>query len=210
MATTRIARQAYRRARQTDLASFADNVFNRTNNVPAYAPLQPVITALAVPLTRYKETLAASRNRGMTEVLAKNLAREELLRQLDLVANAVESLAADNLQIIMEAGFTTQQSTGQRYIGELPAPVILRAFSTGKKGEIRIMLDDIVPAAVRTHAIEYSLNRESGWQNGEYNSRRNFILKGLPRASELWIHLKSVGYGDNKSQWSEPATVAVL
>ncbi len=122
MATTRIARQAYLRIRQADLASFADNIFNRTNGVPAYATIQPSITALAVPLTRYKETLAASRNRGISEVLAKNLARTELLRQLEIVADAVETLATDNPQIIVDAGFTVQQSTAQRYNGELPPP----------------------------------------------------------------------------------------
>jgi hypothetical protein len=210
MANSKIARQAYRRTRQADLASFADNVFNRTNGVPTYATIQASITALAPSLTHYKETLAASRNRGIAEVLAKNLAREELLRQLDIVANAAETLAGGNPQIIVEAGFTIQQSSGQRYTGELPPPVILRAFSTGKKGEIRISLDDIVPTAVRTHAIEYSLDKGSNWQNGEYNSRRNFIAKGLPHSPELWIHLKSVGHGDKKSQWSEPTVVAVL
>ena len=210
MANSKIARQAYRRTRQADLASFADNVFNRTNGVPAYATIQPVITALSAPLTRYKETLAAARNRGMSEVLAKNLARTELLRQLEAAANAVETLAADNPQIIVDAGFSVQQNTGQRYTGELPPPVILRAYSTGKKGEVRIMLDDVIPGAVRTHAIEYSLDRGTGWQNGEYNSRRSFIAKGLPHSPELWIHLKSIGNGDNKSQWSEPVAVAVL
>ncbi len=207
---TKIARQAYRRTRQTDLASFADNVLQRTNGIPAYATIQPVITALTVPLTRYKETLAAARNRGASEVLAKNLARTELLRQLDIVADATETLAAGNPQIIVDAGFSLQQSSGQRFAGELPRPVILRAQSTGRKGEVRIVLDDIVPAAVRTHAIEYSLDRGIGWQNGEYNSRRNFIAKGLPHAPELWIHLKSIGNGDSKSQWSEPVAVAVL
>jgi hypothetical protein len=210
MLNAKIARRAYRRGRQADLASFADNVFNRTNNVPAYASVQSSVTNLTPLLTRYKETLAAARNRGVSEVLAKNIARIELMRQLDVIADMVETLADGNPQIIVDAGFSLQQSSGQRFAGELPPPVILRAQSTGKKGEVRIVLDDLIPGAVRTHAIEYSLDRGIGWQNGEYNSRRNFIAKGLPHASELWIHLKSIGNGDSKSQWSEPVAVAVL
>ena len=207
---TKIARQAYRRIRQTDLATFADNVFNRTNGVPAYAAIQSAIMALADPLSRYKETLAASRNRGLSEVLAKNIAREELLEQLETVANAVESLASGNPQIIVDAGFSMQISTAQRYNGELPQPVILRAFSTGKKGEVRLVVDDIIPNAVLTHVIEYTIDKNGAWQNGYYNSRRSFTLKGLPNTTELWIHLKSVGHGESKSEWSEPVLVAVL
>lgn len=55
-----------------------------------------------------------------------------------------------------------------------------------------------------THTIEYSLDGGNAWANGEYNSHRNFILGGLPHTPELWVHVKSVGHGANRSEWSEP------
>ena len=120
-------------------------------------------------------------------------------------------LAKDNVQLIVNAGFTVQQDTGIRYNSKLPTPIITRAVSTGKRGEIRIVVDDQVPSSlVATHAIEYSLDRDSGWTNGAYHSYRNFVAEGLPRAQQLWLRLKSIGHGSNKSEWSEPVLVAVL
>jgi len=92
----------------------------------------------------------------------------------------------------------------------LHPPEIVRAFSTGKKGELRINLRNFFPKAVRTHAFEYSLDQGASWKNGEYNSNRTFVVNGLPHAAEMWIHVKSLGSGAAKSGWSEPMVVAVL
>lgn len=210
MPKLKIARQAFRRARQTELAAFADNIVARMSGDAAFQPLQTELQTLAPACSKYKEALAAARNRGISEVLAKNLAHADLVRRLNSMADALESFAGDNPQPIVDAGFSVQQSSGQRYAGRLPAPRILRAVSTGKKGEIRVIVDNVVPNAVRTHVIEYSLDRGNAWANGEYNSHRNFILGGLPHTPELWVHVKSVGHGANRSEWSEPVPVAVL
>ncbi len=210
MSTVKVARQAYRRARQNDLVSFSENIITRMTGSATYATLQPQVQALSDAVTRYAETLAAARNRGMAEVLAKNLAKAALVAQLDVVASALDIVVAGNPQLIVDAGFPVPQSPGQRYTGKLPAPAILRAFSTGKKGEVRVLLDDFAPEAVLTHAIEYSEDRGNTWKNGEYHSRRKFVVNGLPHAADLWLHVKSVGHGNNRSEWSEPVAVAVL
>lgn len=159
----------------------------------------------------YTNSLTEAQNRGRSEVLAKNNAQAALVQQLDVIATNLNLLAQGDAQMIVNAGFTLQQSTGVRYTDKLPAPVVVRAVSTGKRGEVRIVLDDQVPATVvATHAVEYSLDRESGWQNGTYHSHRSFVADGLPRAEALWLRLKSIGHGNKRSDWSEPVVVAVL
>lgn len=208
MIAVKIARQAYQRGPQTDLATYADNLVVRMSGT-AYAPLDAQVRNLASACQRYKDALVAARNRGASEVLAKNLARTELMRHVNELADGLERMSGNNRQLIVDAGFSIRQSNNLRY-SRLPAPNILRAFSTGKKGEIRVVLDNLVPSAVRTHAVEYSLDGGNAWINGTYNSRRNFVLEGLPHTPELWVHVKSIGNGANRSDWSAPVAVAVL
>ncbi len=69
---------------------------------------------------------------------------------------------------------------------------------------------DLVPVSlIATHAFEYSTDREH-WVNGTYNSHRKFTVSGLPRAQDIWVRLRSLGYSDRRSGWTEPMQVAVL
>lgn len=210
MANLKIARQAYRRARKSSLAAFAENVYSRTKDAADYPGLQAELDVLASLTLAYRQALAAAHNRGSSEILAKNLAQAALIGQLDVLATAVEALGQSDAQLIVKAGFTLQKSTAQRYGNRIPPPIIRRASSTGNKGEVRIELDDLVPNAVLTHALEYSLDGETNWQNGIYHSFRKFTVRGLPHSPELWLRSRSIGHADNKSEWSDPFPAAVL
>lgn len=208
MVSPKVARH-YRRARQSALATFAESVLNRTQSNPAYQTLQPQVETLAVSLTTYRNALAAAQNHGRAEISAKNLARTDLRRRLHALAGALETLAADDPQLIFDAGFSTKQSTTVRLL-QLPKPSILRAFSTGKKGEIRVQVEDETPGSTLLYALEYSLSRDGGWQNGAYHNHLQFTVGDLPRADELWIRIRCLGRKGLKSEWSEPMSVSVL
>lgn len=210
MTKVKIARMPYQRARKSSLAAFSENVLKRTLNVAAYQAIQGEVEPLPALLTTYRNALVAAHNLGRSETTAKNLAQTALIRQLDAVAAALETLAGEDVQLVIDAGFTVHQSLGLRYSDQLPQPSIVKAESTGKKGEIRLLIDDIVPKAVLTHAVEFSTDQGVTWQNGTYNSYRNFIVKDLPHTRDLWLRLRSIGHGDNKSEWSEIVSVAVL
>ena len=210
MINTKIARQTFRRAAQSELVPFADNVLKRIKDVAAYSTLQPLAAQVSVARDLYAVALAAARNRGASEILAKNLSKAELLKQLDLLADGLAALAEGDTQRIVDAGFSPQESTSLRYSNQMPAPVILRATSTGKKGQLRIVINDFIPKVVRSHALQYSLDKGVTWKNGAYNSRRNFVVHKLPHSPEMWLQAMSLGIGDHKSEWSEPTVTAVL
>ncbi len=210
MSSIKIARQDYRRATQTDLSAFAEIVIKRTNNVPAYQGLQAQIQTLTEVLTDFQQKLIAASNRGISEVLAKKNAMAVLVDQLDIVATNLEWLAQQNEQVIVDAGFRAQQSRQVRYDLELPVPQLLNATTTGVKGQLQVALVDLAPVKmIATHAFEYSTDREH-WINGTYNSHRKFKVNGLPRAQDIWVRVRSLGYGERRSGWTEPMQVAVL
>lgn len=209
MSKVKITRTAYQRSGKF-LAAFAENVLKRTLNAAPYQSIQAQVEPLPALISTYQNALAAAHNKGKSETTAKNLSQAALVRQLDSIASALETLAGDDVQLLVDAGFSVQQSLGLRYSDRLPQPLIQKAESTGKKGEIRVVVDDIVPRAVLTHAVEFSTDQGITWQNGTYNSYRNFLVQELPPGRELWLRLRCIGHGANKSEWSEVAIVAVL
>lgn len=205
----KVFRRAYQRIRQADLASFARNTLHRTKEVTEYAFLQTEATALATALLQYETALAAARNRGMAEVALKNEAQKRLLGALDKIADALDLKADSSPTLLTGAGFTLQQPSA-RFSGRIAAPEVLRVGSTGRKGELRVQLSDETPGAVLMHAMEYSEDKGTSWKNGTYQNRNNFVVTGLPAHSDMLFRFKSVGRGDNKSNWSEPVAAGVL
>lgn len=160
-------------------------------------------------LQAYETALAAARNRGMAEVALKNEAQKNLLETLDKIADALDLKADSHPTLLTGAGFSFQQSP-IRFVGQIAAPEVLRVNSTGRRGEIRVQLSDEMPSVVLIHAMEYSQDKGSTWQNGTYHNRSNFVVGGLPAGTELQFRFKSIGRGDNKSEWSEPVMSGVL
>ncbi len=209
MLPLKIARNMYRGATQTDLVAFTENVLQRTGG-PAYQALQTQREPLTGLLADYYNKLTAAMNRGTAEMLARKNAQLALLEQLDAFATALETLAKQNEHLIVEAGFRVHKSRNVRNDGELPVPLIVRAITTGVKGQIQVVVDDQTEArAIATHAFEYSTDREH-WTNGTYCSRRRFKVSGLPRAQDIWVRMRSLGYNERRSEWTEPVVVAVL
>jgi len=206
---TKVFRRAYQRIRQAELASFATNVLNRTKGEADYAFIQTDITALEAALQAYQTALAAARNRGMAEVVVKNEAQKALLTVLDRIADAFDLKAELSPALLTGAGFSLQQPP-VRFAGQIPVPEVLKVNSTGRKGEIRVQLTDEMPNVVLLHAMEYSQDKGSSWQNGTYHNRNRFIVGGLPAGTDLLFRFKSIGRGDNKSDWSEPLMAGVL
>lgn len=127
----------------------------------------------------YETALAAARNRGMAEVALKNEAQKNLLETLDKIADALDLKADSHPTLLTGAGFSFQQSP-IRFVGQIATPEVLRVNSTGRRGEIRVQLSDEMPSVVLIHAMEYSQDKGSTWQNGTYHNRSNFVVGGLP------------------------------
>ena len=205
---SKITRRVYRTLRQADLMSFAENVLNRTKTNPAYAALGPEVQTLETYLRDYTQLLAKARMGSPEDTLAKEYAKKKLREHLDVVASALESNAANDALFIVNAGFTPRAQS-QRFTGPVEPPRNLRASGTGRRGEIRIGLEDPMPGIVRTHALEFSLDQGASWQNGTYHSKSNFVVTNLPHSPELWIRVCALATRGRKSEWSEPVMVAV-
>ncbi len=192
------------------LALFTETVCQRIKGVAGYEALQTRIESIRELLDRYNASLVAARNRGISEIMVKNRNHRNLIELLNLLAADLEIAAADNEQLIVDAGFDLRAERGPAFSGKLPPPEILKAGSTGRRGEVRLVLKNAFPRAVTMHAVEYSADLAESWRNGSYHSRQIFTVEGLPSSGNLMIRVKGLGNAGRKSEWSDPVLVAVL
>lgn len=208
MTIAKVSRQAYRLLRQAELTAYAANVVRSTQDNPEYTTLQDISGVLDALLQQYAVALAAARNGGRAETIRKNTLKVQVINQLNIIAAAVDQLAAGDPNVIVGAGFQ-MALPALRLSGELLPPTVIRLNSTGRTGEIRAFLNDDLPKAVATHSVEFSIDQGGNWQNGTYNSRRNFVIANLPNGRDILLRFRAIGFANRKSDWSEPVKVAV-
>ncbi|MDX1912980.1 MAG: hypothetical protein SFV22_15915 [Saprospiraceae bacterium] len=202
-----IDRGSFRYARQAELASFAENVLQRTLSVPEFAFMAEAVQELQTPLENYVAALANSRNRGKSEVAAKNAAQKTLVAALNKITDALEQHPDITDVAIYQAGFSPRNAF--RISQQVPTPEILKVGTTGKRGELRVHLS--TPPRMRLmHVCEYSLDMGQTWQNGHYRYERKFVLNGLPRGFDMLIRFRALGTKGATSEWTNPATVTVI
>jgi hypothetical protein len=201
-----IDRGVFRQSRQAELASFAKNVLQRTLSVPEFAFMADAVQALQAPLENFESALAAARNRGLAEVAAKNAAQKALLAALFKVADEMDQYPAITEHLIYEAGFSPRFAS--RAAQNIPVPRVLKALTTGNKGELRIHL--ATPPYLRLmHACEYSLDMGQTWLNGTYRYERKFVMTGLPRSLDMLVRFRALGTKGAISEWTDPVSVMV-
>lgn len=210
MISLTITRRDYQRMPQAKLAIFAENVFRNTNGIADYQNFQVRVGDLGAALALYKVVLLDAVKGGESQVLAKNIAKLKLIENVDKLLTSMEVSEGITPQMIVNAGFTLKSKPAPVFAGKLPPPEILRAVTTGNRGQIKVSLKDAFPQAVALHALEYSPDQGVTWINVNYYSSRNFIVDGLPSLTEILIRVKALGRGGNKSEWSSPVMVAVL
>ena len=204
----KVLRREYRQLKQAELASFAENVVNRVKGATPYAAVQSGVAALEQCSQTFARALAAARQGGIEQTQAKEAAKKQLLTELDAMANLIDNGASGDSAYIIGAGFRLRSSP-QRYTGIIGPPNILRATGTGRSGELRITLEDAVPAIVRMHALEWSEDKGAQWHNGTYDARNNFVASHLPNGREILVRARSIATRGRKSDWSAPVMVAV-
>ncbi|MDX1910037.1 MAG: hypothetical protein SFV22_01060 [Saprospiraceae bacterium] len=204
----KISRRHYRRVPQSALIAYSENILIRTRDVAQFAFLQNEVKALETPLEQYRAALAAALNGGRAEIAQKNNQLKALIAALDAVANSLEAHAESSQTMILDAGFSVVIPPARIETPETPE--IQRISSTGRKGELLVLLNDADPRAVLTHGIEYSDDQGQTWKNGIYRNQRRFILTDLPSSPQLFIRIRSIGRADRLSKWSDPVLTAVL
>jgi hypothetical protein len=166
---------------------------------PTLANLQAAFDALtaamALPNPQARETAVPA-------------ARTNLEQMLDDLADNLEQTVNNDPVKLATTGFDMRKETAQR--GEAPAvPQTVRMKITGVSGEAQLLFD--ASDRARGYQVQTSADPNGGtWSDYDtFSSSRGIVLKGFPRAKDLWVRVRAIGPNNTKSAWSDPATILI-
>lgn len=176
-----------------------------TNN-PAFThptPEMPTVSAAATALqTADDEVLAARQtSKEKTNVRAQ---KEDAVDQLIMQAAAfVESVAGDDEQLILSAGFDLRAPASPPTTAPAP-PGDLAATASDHDGELDLTWDSVNGA--KSYVIEKSGDPvgPNTWAHAGVSTRSNYTAKGLSSGTRYWFRVAAINVV-GQGGWSDPA-----
>jgi hypothetical protein len=151
--------------------------------------------AMAQPDTPARRTAVASH-------------RDIVGQMLEDLADNLEKTAANDVAKLATTGFDLKKD---RVVStEAPAvPLNLRLKTTGTSGEVQVLFDPSDRA--RSYQVQYTFDPNVGpWTDYDtFSSSRGIVVKGQPRAKDIWVRVRALGPNNTRSGWSDPATMLV-
>jgi hypothetical protein len=173
---------------------------------PNFATTDPTLAQMQTALDALTQALTIS-NPAARDA-AVQAARDQLEQLLENLADNLEKTANNDPVKLATSGFDLRKDTIQT--GEPPAvPTNVRLKATGVSGEAQLLCD--APDRGRGIQVQTAPDPNNGpWTDYDiFSSTRRMILKGFPRAKDLWARARTLGPNNTKSGWSDPATILI-
>lgn len=135
-------------------------------------------------------------------------ARPKLEQKLDDLADNLEDTADRDPVKLATTGYDMHKDVVQT--GDAPPPPQgVRLKVTGNSGEAQLLFE--ASARAKGYQVQTSADPNAGpWVDYDtYTSSRGIVLKGFPRAKDLWVRVRALGPNNTKSAWSDPATILI-
>jgi hypothetical protein len=198
---SKVLRSDYSSLPQNNLFSYAGNIVARTDKNKAYDAIRPALDSLKTINTAFGVSLAIIESGDRTKIREKDLLQKQVADALNAVADGLDNLAGDDTLVIFNAGMQCRKA-GRRTRIDPTVPTIAQLSPTSNQGEVAIVLQ--AAEGQRTYAFEWSSDGGQNWKNGQYSTRVRTTLQVAPHA-EIWVRACSLGSGNLKSDFSEPA-----
>jgi len=163
---------------------------------PAFTAVQTAFAGLESALTNPNPTARKT---------AVTAARDTLEQALDDLADILETAANNDPVALATTGYDLRKASSST--GEAPQPPQnVRLKLTGQSGEAQVLCDKSDRA--KGYEVQTAPDPNAGpWTTYDtFSSVRGMILKGFPRAKDLWVRVRALGPNNTKSGWSDPAT----
>ena len=173
---------------------------------PHFATTNPTLAAVDAQLDVVIQAMTLPNPEASTA--AVTAARSKLEQMLDDLADNLESTASQDPVKLATTGYDLRKESSQT--GEGPAmPQSLRLKPTGTSGEVQALF--AASDRARAYELQTATDPKAGpWTTYDtFSSVRNIVIKGLPRATDIWVRVRALGPNNTKSGWSDPATTQV-
>ena len=196
----------YRNMTPEQLEVFSANIILRIKNDALFITIREATLALLEPLHRdFSAAIQAySGLKGDDRKTTRENCRLALVDQLYFTSIDVLALAKKDISIIEASGYkmrVQKSKTTKKEPVFVVTPLNFTVFYIqNRPGEIHLSWDDVLGAS--TYAIEQRVLGETAWQNGNYTSFNFIDLTGYPTGTIMEFRIRTIGAGEDKSEWT--------
>jgi hypothetical protein len=185
----------------TAIGDFTDTIITGFTGNPGL-PTPPVsVMLLGAQKDDYLVKLAATAQGGTVATAMKNDAWDVLVDSLRQLAAYVQTVAGNNLTLLLSSGFTNNSTN--RAQAPLTVPLVL-GVDTTVPTQLTLRLQFVRNA----RAYEVWLKTGTGdWSSaGIFTAARAIVLTGLVSGSTVTVQVRAIGGSTGWSPWSNPVT----
>ncbi len=199
MSTYRIS-LGFTRLTDAPLNSFSANVGFKLAGNPGYTAPIVALPVLAAAQNAFAEAITAAAQGGKQLVAAKNAAREVLLGLLRQEAAYVQSIAGEDLALLLSSGFEAA-STNRTQI-QLPKPVVERVDNP-MSTQLGLRLKPVPTAAAYEIRMSYVTGQ---WQAVGVFTQSRVVIPDLTPGTTYTLQARAIGGSTGYSDWSDPVS----
>jgi hypothetical protein len=200
MPTYRVS-YSFTRLADAPLQLFAEGVAAGLTSNPNFPTPRVTPVVLGGAATTFANAITLAEHGGTQATAAKDLAREALIGLLRQEAAYVQSIAGENLPMLLSTGFNAMKTTRTRIT--LPQPEIVR-LDCPQSGRIAVRVKPIYTAK----AYEARMKNGTGdWQVvGIFTAARMIPIDGVTPGAIYTVQVRAVGGLTGYSDWSDPSS----
>ena len=180
------------------IADFTDTIIAALTGNAGFPALPVPLATLGTQKTNYLTKLAATAQGGTLATSAKNDAREVLVTSLRQLAAYVQSVAAQDLTLLLSSGFSATSTN--RAQAPLAVPVVL-----GVDNSYTTQLILRVQPVANARSYEAQYKNGAGWlPGGIFTQARRMEIDGLTPGTTYTVQVRAIGGSTGASDWSAP------
>jgi hypothetical protein len=192
---------SFTRLKDTDLLTFGDGVVaGLTGNASFPNPVVPLPT-LSANLSSFRDAVAAAEDGGKQAIATRDAARPPVVSVLRQLASYVESIASEDLPMLLSSGFQAVNNDRTRIV--LPKPVVL-GLDNEQSAQLALRLQPVPTARAYEVRMSFGTN---GWQSvGIFTQARKIVLEHLTPGTTYTVQARAIGGITGASDWSDPVS----
>jgi hypothetical protein len=184
-----------------DLSEFNNTVITSMTNNASFPKPAVTLAALTAAGAAFDAALAAAAQGGVQLTATKNAARDALIALLRQQASYVQSVANNDLTVILSSGFQVNNTNTAQSPLDKPA---IQAVENAASTQLLVRLSPIDNARAYEVRLSYGT---SGWQGaGVFTQARRVVLQNLVPGTSYNIQARAVGGSTGYSDWSDPVS----
>jgi hypothetical protein len=181
------------------IADYTDTIVIALTGNAGFPALPVSLTVIGTQKTDYLTKLTATAQGGTLATIAKNDARDVLITSLRQTAAYVQSVASQDLQLLVSSGF--QPVSTNRAQAPLDTPLVLD-IDNSVTTLLILRMQPVVNA--RSYQVQYKSGTGDWVAAGTFTQARRIVVSGLTPGTVYTVQARAVGGSTGYSVWSAP------